>query len=195
MDFSWLEIPSQIFFAEVCVVTLATLRTIYVARGQKMLAPILGFFEIVLWLFAIGQTMQNLDDWTCSAAFAIGFALGNYFGICIEKWLAIGTVIVRIITHRDADALIDRLRAANYGVTCIDGEGASGKVQIVMTVIKRKQLPSIIAMIQAHHPGAFYAVDDLQSASEGIFPTPKPTHGAIPVPIFKVLGSLTNGVR
>ena len=195
MDVSWLEIPSQIFLAEVCVVTLATLRTIYVARGQKMLAPILGFFEIVLWLFAIGQTMQNLDDWTCSAAFAIGFALGNYFGICIEKWLAIGTVIVRIITHRDADRLIDTLRAANFGVTCIDGEGASGKVQIVMTVIKRKQLPAIVTLIQAHHPGAFYAVDDLQSASEGIFPTPKAMPGAIPAPIFKVFSSLTNGVR
>jgi uncharacterized protein YebE (UPF0316 family) len=195
MDFSWLEIPSQIFFAEVCVVTLATLRTIYVARGQKMLAPILGFFEITLWLFAIGRTMQNLDNWTCSAAFAVGFALGNYFGICIEKWLAIGTVVVRIITHRDAGSVIERLRAANFGVTCIDGEGASGKVQIVMTVIKRKQLGSIVALIQEHHPGAFYAVDDVQSASEGIFPTPSSTPRAIPVPIFKALSSLTNGVR
>jgi uncharacterized protein YebE (UPF0316 family) len=195
MDFSWLEIPSQIFFAEVCVVTLATLRTIYVARGQKMLAPILGFFEITLWLFAIGRTMQNLDNWTCFIAFAIGFALGNYFGISIEKWLAIGTVIVRIITHRDAGGLIEKLRAANFGVTCIDGEGASGQVQIVMTVIKRKQLGSIAALIQENHPGAFYAVDDVQSANEGIFPSPKAASNPIPVPIFKMLSSLTNGVR
>jgi len=195
MDLSWTEIPSQIFLAEVCVVTLATLRTIYVARGQKMLAPILGFFEIVLWLFAIGRTMQNLGDWTCFAAFAIGFSLGTYSGIAIEKWLAIGTVIVRVITHRHAGDLIDFLRAANVGVTCINAEGASGKVQIVMTVIKRKQLPKIVALIQAHHPGAFYAVDDLQSASEGIFPSANVTPGAIPTPIFGMLNSVANAVR
>ena len=195
MDWPSFEIPSQIFLAEVCVVTLATLRTIYVARGQKTLAPILGFFEIVLWLFAIGQTMQNLGDWMCSAAFALGFALGNYFGITIEKWLAIGTVIVRIITHRDAAEFVDKLRAADFGVTCVEGQGASGKVQIVMTVIKRKQLPAIVALIQAHHPGAFYAVDDLQSASEGIFPTPKLRPGVIPMPIFQMMKFISSDAR
>ena len=167
---AWL-IPLLIFVAEVCVVTISTLRIIFVSRGYKVLAPIFGFFEIVLWLFAMSQIMKNLDDWRCFLAFAVGFSLGNYLGILIEKLLAMGTVIVRIITHRDAAALIDHLRAASFGVTTVPGQGATGKVLVVLTVAKRRQLPEIVSLIETHHPSAFYAVDDLQSASEGIFPT------------------------
>ena len=186
MELSALALPLLIFAAEVCVVTLGTLRIIFVARGRKFLAPTLGFFEVLSWLFAVSQIMQNLSDWMCFFAFALGFTLGNYFGILIEKMLALGTVIVRIITHRDAALLIEQLRAANFGVTEIDGQGAKGKVAIVMTVVKRKQLPAVVALIETHHPNAFYAVDDLQSAYEGIFPTPRKRPGIVPLPIFKL---------
>jgi uncharacterized protein YebE (UPF0316 family) len=180
-------LPLLIFVAEVCVVTVGTLRIIFVARGHKFVAPALGFFEIMMWLFAAGVTMKNLDNWQCCAAFALGFTLGSYLGILIEKWLALGTVIVRIITHRDAAELIDQLRAANFGVTCIEGQGATGKVQIVLTVVKRKHLPDILAFIETHHLGAFYAVDEVQSACEGVFPAARERAALIPTPLVKML--------
>lgn len=164
-------IPLVIFVAEMCVVTLGTLRIIFIARGQRVLAPLLGFFEILTWLFAIGQTMQNLDNVACFLAFALGFTTGNLLGLLIEKMLAMGTVVVRIITNSEATALIDQLRADNFGVTCIDGHGAKGKVQIVMTVVKRKQLHVVMKAIETHQPHAFFVVDDLQSTSQGIFPS------------------------
>lgn len=188
MELSSFAIPLMIFAAEVAVVTIGTLRIIFVARGQKLLAPLLGFFEVAIWLFAIGQTMQNLSDWMCYVSFALGFTLGNWLGIRIENWLAIGAATVRIFTNRDATALIESLRAASFGVTTVEGEGATGKVQIVMTVIKRKQLADVVALIEAHQPGAFYAVDELQSSSEGIFPASKERPGIIPLPIFRLFG-------
>jgi uncharacterized protein YebE (UPF0316 family) len=180
-DWSALSLPLLIFCAEVCVVTVGTLRIIFVARGQKILAPTLGFFEVTTWLFAIGQVMRNLDNLGCALGFALGFALGNYLGILIEKKLALGTAMVRVITHRDPADLIDALRSASFGVTCMDGEGATGAVQIVMTVVKRKQLGAVVGLIEAHHPQAFYAVDEVQSAASGIFPTPRRRHvGVLP---------------
>src|SRR5438445_8375460 len=74
-------LPLLVFFAETCVVTLSTVRTIFVARGWKSLAPLLGFFEVSIWLFAITQVMQNLTNLSCSIAFAGGFSLGNFLGI------------------------------------------------------------------------------------------------------------------
>jgi uncharacterized protein YebE (UPF0316 family) len=180
-------IPVLIFAAEVCVVTVGTLRIIFVSRGQKILAPLLGFFEILIWLFAIGQTMQNLNNVACFLAFALGFTLGNWLGILIEKKLAMGTVIVRVITHRDAADLIAALRAASFGVTCVDGHGAKGKVQIVLTVVKRKQLAEVVALIEAYHPHAFYAVDELQTASEGIFPAARKRPGVLPSLVKDIL--------
>ena len=171
-DLSALQLPLIIFLAEVCVVTISTLRIIAIARGQTLVAPVLGFFEVTIWLFAIGAVMKNLDNITCALGFALGFTLGNFLGILIEKKLALGTVVVRIITHRDASELIERLRAASFGVTSMVGHGSTGAVQIVMTVVKRKQLGGVVAMIETHHPQAFYAVDEVQSAAAGIFPAP-----------------------
>jgi uncharacterized protein YebE (UPF0316 family) len=185
-------VPLLIFVAEMCVLTLATLRIIFIARGQKVLAPLFGFAEITIWLFAIGKTMQNLEDPSCFLAFALGFTLGNYLGILIEKKLAMGMVNVRIITHRLANDLIDGLRAASFGVTCVEGHGATGRVQIVLTVVKRRQLPEVVALIEALHPNAFYAVDELQAASDGIFPLPRQMRPTVlPTPLrsfFSVQG-------
>jgi uncharacterized protein YebE (UPF0316 family) len=194
VDLSTLALPLLIFVAEVCVVTLGTLRIIFVSRGQKVIAPILGFFEVFIWLLAVSQVMQNLSVWSCFIAFALGFTLGNYLGIIIEKRLALGTVIVRVITHRDTGLLIENLRAANFGVTSVEGEGVTGKVQIVLTVVKRKQLPVVVCLIETHHPGAFYAVDDLQSANEGIFPQPKEKPGMVPISLSKTLAKTVSGM-
>ena len=163
-------LPLFIFFAELCVVTISTLRTIFVARGMKFLAPLLGFFEVSIWLFAIGQVMKNLSDLTCSAAFAGGFTLGNFLGVLIEGKLAMGNAVVRIITPKDAGDLIAALRAAGYGVTAVDARGATGPVQIVFTVIRRRDLGRVVALAKGFDPKVFYSVDELQEAAQGVAP-------------------------
>lgn len=164
----WL--PVVIFFAELFVVTLGTIRIVFVSRGMKLLAPAIGFFEIIIWLFAISQIMRNLTSVPCYAAFAGGFTVGSYLGILIPEKLALGTMVVRIITKRDAGALLDQLRAANFGVTCVDGQGATGPVQIVFTVVKRKELRMVVKIIHEFDGSTFYSVDELQMASHGVFP-------------------------
>jgi uncharacterized protein YebE (UPF0316 family) len=166
-------LPLLVFIAELCVVTIGTMRIIFVSRGMKILAPVLGFFEVSIWLFAIGQIMQNLSDLGCYLAFAAGFTVGNYLGVLIEKKLAIGSVVVRIITRKAVGDLIEGLQAAEYGVTTIDARGAKGPVKIVFTAVRRKELESVVAIIKAFDPKAFYSVDDLQSLEAGIFPAAK----------------------
>jgi uncharacterized protein YebE (UPF0316 family) len=180
------SLPVFIFLAEVCVVTISTMRTIFVARGMKFLAPALGVFEVSIWLFAIGEVMKNLSDWTCSAAFAGGFTLGNFLGILLEEKLAMGSVGVRTITHRDAGALIDELRAAGYGVTRIDALGATGPVQIVYTVIKRKELDKVLAVARRFDPQVFYSVDDLHAAALGVAPLSRRRFAGIVPSLFKL---------
>lgn len=166
-------LPLLIFFAELLVITVSTVRIIYVSRGHKYMAPMLGFVEITVWLFAIGQIMQNLSDLGCYIGFAGGFTVGNFLGILLEQKLAIGNLVVRTITSKDGDPLMEDLRQAGFGVTCHDGRGATGPVQIIFTVVRRKQLPQVIALIQHFDPRAFFSVDDVQSASQGVFPQAK----------------------
>jgi uncharacterized protein YebE (UPF0316 family) len=163
-------LPLLVFIAETCVLTIATIRTIFIARGRKGAAALLGFCEVSIWLFAIGQVMQNLANPLCSLGFAAGFSLGNFLGILIDQKLALGTQKVQITTHRDAAPLVDGLRSAGYGVTKLDGRGATGPVEVVVTVVPRKELANVVAVIEQFDPSAFYSVHDLQTATEGVAP-------------------------
>ncbi len=167
---SGLGLPLSIFLAEVCVVTLSTVRIIFIARGRRLLAPLIGFFEVAIWLFAIGQIMKNLNELACYAAFAAGFTLGSFLGMFVEGRLALGTLFVRIVTPRDAAGLVESLRAAGYGVTTLDGHGTTGPVQVVFTIVPRREINTVAGIIREFDPDVFYSVDDIQAAARGVFP-------------------------
>ncbi len=128
--FTWIILPLLIFIARVCDVTLGTVRIIFVSRGNKLIAPLLGFIEISIWLLAIRQIMQNLSNPFCYVAYALGFAFGNFVGIYIEEKAAFGKVVIRSITKTDASVLIDALRRKGFGVTNVHAEGSTGKVNV-----------------------------------------------------------------
>ncbi len=167
--YSFVIIPLLIVVARMADVSLGSLRIIFLARGRR-LASLLGFFEVIIWLLAIRQIMQNLENPVTYIAYATGFACGNLIGIYLEEKLAIGTLIIRIITPKDVGPLAEGLHARGYGVTCVDGHGATGQVKLVYTIIRRKDLDEIRALIAECCPKAFLSIEEIRSASEGIFP-------------------------
>jgi len=169
--YPWVIIPFLIFFARVCDVSLGTIRIIFISRGIKYLPPLVGFFEILIWLLAIGQIMQNLTNIYYYLFYAGGFATGNLVGIILDEKLSIGTVGIRIITKKDAAVLVEALRTSGFGVTCVDAKGASGCVNVIYTIIERIELQKVISMLEEHNPNAFYSIEDIKEAHEGIFPT------------------------
>lgn len=170
--FTWVVLPVLIFLARIVDVSIGTMRIIYVARGMKLLSAVCGFFEVLIWLVAITQIMQNLSNFVIYIAYAGGFATGNYIGIWIESRLAMGVVAIRAITRADATDLVNVLREKDLGVTSIGASGASGEVRLVLTVVKRKDLDEVIAMIKTHNPNAFISIEDVRHVSGGRFPLP-----------------------
>jgi uncharacterized protein YebE (UPF0316 family) len=167
---TYVILPILIFLARIFDVSLGTIRVIFISKGIRYLAPIIGFFEVIIWLLAIGQIMNNLTNFVAYIAYGAGFAAGTYIGMVIEVKISLGLVSVRIITKKDPGELIQYLRLNNYGVTSLDGEGGTGKVKMVFTIIKRQDLPHVVEIIKQFHPNAFYSVDDVKSVGEGIFP-------------------------
>ena len=82
-------------------------------------------------------------------------------------------MVVHITLRESASGLIDSLKQAGYGVTALEAQGATGPVQVIFSVIKRKELTRVVAIIKGCEPKAFYSVNDLKTAVEGIFPAPK----------------------
>jgi len=167
--YRWIVLPVLIFLARVCDVTIGTIKIIYIAKGQKYLAPLLAFFEISIWLLAIGEIMKNLDNFIYYFAYAGGFTLGNFVGIYIEGKLAIGTLAIRIITAKKAGELINFLRSVGYGVTSVDAYGTTGKVSVIYTVVKRKDLSEVIGIINRFNPKSFISIEEVRKA-KGVFP-------------------------
>ncbi|HYG62686.1 MAG TPA: DUF2179 domain-containing protein [Thermoanaerobaculia bacterium] len=170
LPYPLMTVPLLIFLARLCDVPLATLRIILLSRGLRRVAPLVGFFEALVWLLAIGQVMQHLDRWTNYLAYAGGFAAGTWVGILVEGRLALGLLAVRIITQEDAPDLIERLRAKHFGVTDFAARGLSGNVRLIFTVIQRKDQGQVLEIIRAIHPKAFVSVSDVRSVSEGFLP-------------------------
>ena len=170
-------LPLLIALARIIDVSIGTIKIIQISRGNKLLAPLLGFFEVLVWLVAVTSIFQNLNNWVCYIAYALGFALGSYIGIKIEEKLAIGVQLIRIITRKNAGNLINSLRENGYGVTAIKAEGSTGEVGVLYSIVNRKNMNKIVEIIQAHNPNAFYTIEDIRFVSQPISDTIQSSRG------------------
>jgi len=168
--YAWVVLPLLIFFFRICDVSLGTIRVIFIAKGLKYIAPVIGFFEVIIWLLAIGQVMNNVTNIASYIAYGGGFAAGTLLGMAVEERLSLGTVFVRVISNEEVSGLVSWLRERSYGVTVADGEGSKGKVKIILSVINRHDLDEVIRGIHRVLPRAFYSIEEVKSVDEGIFP-------------------------
>jgi len=160
----------MIFFARICDVTIGTFRIILVSRGERLYASVAGFFEVLIWIVVVSQVMNNVGGLLNYVAYAAGFAMGNFIGITLERRLAMGMVVMRVITDKPADELIEHLKQEYHGVTNIAARGVSGEVRLVLAVIKRKDIPFFLEIVKNYNPKAFVSVEDVRLLSETHLP-------------------------
>ncbi len=175
--FVWVILPLLIFLSRIADQSIGTMRLIFVSKGYKLYAPLLGFFEVIIWLIAVGQIFKQLDNALYYIAYGAGFAAGNYVGIILEERISLGTVVVRIIPKKDTSQLIDYLREKNYGITMMDAVGGRGPVQVILTIIPRKRVKELVNIINTYNPNAFYSIEEVRSVSNGVIPQARKING------------------
>jgi uncharacterized protein YebE (UPF0316 family) len=164
--FSYFLLPILIFIARIADVSINTIRIIYVLGGRRWTATLLGFFESLIWLMAIRQIFEHMDNWICYVAYPAGFASGIFVGMIIEEKIAYGKVIVRIITRRKVNILIDYLNSQQYRYTHVNAEGPEGHENLVFTVLERDHLEDLLYYLKDILPTAFYTVEKVNRATE-----------------------------
>ena len=172
--FSYVLMPLLIFMARICDVSIGTIRIIFVSKGKRNIAPILGFFEVLIWITAISKIMQNLDNYINYIAYAAGFATGNFVGMIIEEKLAMGIMMIRIFANEKGPELVQILNVNGYGATVVEASGARDKVHLIYTIIQRNELANVLNIITSFNPRAFYTIEDVKAVNEGIFGPKKP---------------------
>jgi len=166
---NYLLLPLFIFLARIFDVSLGTLRIIFVTKGMRIIAPLVGFFEVLIWLLAISRIMQDLDNWVSYIAYAGGFATGNFVGMYLEERLAIGHEMIRVITRKDATSLIEELREMGYGVTSVKAEGIEGEVAVIYIIARRRMISEVLDKINYFNPRALYTVESIKYVNKEIF--------------------------
>ena len=169
---TWVVLPLLIFMSRILDQSIGTLRIIFVSKGYRYIGPILGFFEVIIWLLAVTQVLKHLYNPLSYIAYGAGFAMGNYVGIRLEEKISIGSVLLRMIPNRDPSNLVRQFRENGFGVTVVDGQGGSGPVKIVFTIMKRKRINQAISIINNHHPNSFYTIEEIKTVREGFFGLP-----------------------
>jgi uncharacterized protein YebE (UPF0316 family) len=164
--FHWLQtapvpiLAALIFCLRIVDVSLGTIRTISVVEGRLRLSVLLGFFEVLIWITAVSQVIQRIDESPLLLlAYAAGFASGNAVGILIEQRIAMGTCVVRFISMERGPLLADALRENGRPVTTFVGQGRDGERQLVYVIVPRKQVGTLLDAARAVDPGVFYVVE------------------------------------
>lgn len=163
---NYVIMPLLIFVARIGDVSINTLRIMFMMNGKKNIVPILGFFEALIWLLAIGQIFQNVDNPLSYLAYAGGFATGTYVGMTLDEKLALGRVLVRVITPKTSPLLLEFMKERNYRFTNVGAEGRYGKVNLLFTVMKRDQLTEFISKVKELEEKAFYTIESVKRVSE-----------------------------
>lgn len=171
--FDWygnVALPLIVFASRVGDVSLGTMRIILTARGRRNLAPFLGFLEVLIWIVVVSRLVTHTRTPLAFLGYAAGFALGNFVGMYIEEWFAIGYVIVRVILQKKGEELFKALQGEGFGVTIFDGWGTQGPVKLVFTVVRRRDLKRVVHIIRSVSPTSFFSVEDIRMAHAGVFP-------------------------
>ena len=151
----------SIFLLRLLDQTLGTLRILYVIKGKPLFGAILGFIESAIWIVAISQVIQDLNDPFLIFGYALGFAAGTIMGSYIENTIAIGDIVVRIFVPKDSDSekVAEELRTNGLGVTIINGEGMQGEVTIAWCVTPRKRLKEVMKIVSVITPDAYVTTE------------------------------------
>ena len=152
--------PALIFALRVVDVSMGTMRVLTIMRGARVLAALISFFEILVWVVAAGAVIQNLASPLYAVAYAGGFASGTAVGMWLEGKLALGVCSVRVFSTHSQDELVETLRECGYGVTEQEGRGREGPVAILHAVVRRRDVRDVTRTVEQFDPDAFVTIQN-----------------------------------
>ena len=159
--------PLAIFALRIVDVSLATVRMLLAVRGYKRLVPFIGFFEVLVWILAVGNAVKFLDSPPHLLGYAGGFAAGSAVGLWIEEKLALGIASLRVMSAHGGVEIAEALRERGFGVTEFAAQGRDGRMEVIYAVLRRRHLPLALAQVAAWDPDAFVTVEEPRAIRRG----------------------------
>ncbi len=177
LELSPIQLGMLIFCLRIVDVSIGTLRTLAVVNGRIPLSVCLGFFEVLLWVFGVSQLFSRITESPyLIIAYAAGFATGNAVGITFERTLAMGMVVVRMVsTNYGSEMMTALTNSGAERITTFAGHNERGVVTLVYMIAPRRRVGQITRHARLVDPGLFYTIEPLRQWGSGDIPLPHAT--------------------
>ncbi len=141
-----------------------TIRTVLITKGERTIGAIIGFFEVMIWIYIASNVMSDLaNDPLKAVAYALGFSLGNYIGSRLEEKIGIGLSEIKVIVLEEhGKELVEMIRSEGYGVTVTKGEGKTTTREILTLYVRRKKVKYIVKRITDTQTNAVITTTDIR---------------------------------
>jgi uncharacterized protein YebE (UPF0316 family) len=167
MDTDTILAVSAILGMRILGLSLATVRTLLMVRGQKLFSFGISLFEFATYAISIGWVVSDLKNFWNLAAYAAGSAIGIYIGMVLEVRFVTGYASVDVISPYKAHEIAEAVRAAGFGATEGWGQGADGLVGTIRVVVRRQEIKVVLDAINSVDHKAFITVEETRSLRHG----------------------------
>ncbi len=136
--------------AKIIEITIQSLKTCMMVKGQKMKAAGLGFIECVIWGLAISTIIGTLgDNYLLLLFYAVGYATGLFLGSTIEGKIALGTSNLQLIANdENTEKIKAYLKEKGRGYTVFDGQGSVDKMNMIIIILPRREAGKLLKEIR-----------------------------------------------
>lgn len=137
-------------FAKILEISVQSLKTVLMVKGQRVYASLLGFLEVLIWGLVISAVITTLgNDMWLLLFYCVGYSTGLYLGSLLEEKLALGAVNLQIIANPKHTATIQKyLTERGNGYTILNGHGAQADSNLIIIVVQRKQSKKMLQEIR-----------------------------------------------
>ena len=136
--------------AKIVEITIQSLKTCMMVKGQRIKAAALGFVECMIWGLVISTIISTLGDNLALLLFyCVGYATGLFLGSTIEGKIALGTSNLQLIANdENTKLIITYLRENKRGYTIFSGQGSTDKMNMILIVLPRRDMKRVLREIR-----------------------------------------------
>ena len=156
--------------AKIIEITIQSLKTCMMVKGQRLKAAGLGLLECTIWGLVISTIIGTLGDNLFLLAFyCLGYATGLFLGSTLESKIALGTSSLQLVANDDnTEKIVTYLKENSRGYTIFDGQGSKEKMNMIFIVLPRKEAQRVTKQIRKLcDNNVFVVVDDVNKYSGG----------------------------
>ena len=148
----------MIFVLRLIDQALTTIRGLVVSK-KPFLGAFIGLVESAIWIIVVSKVINDIDEPVLIFGYALGFAAGTVLGSYIERFIGIGSTVVRVFSPSNSPSVAKALREENFMVTVINGEGRDGPVTICWCIVPRRKVNKVLTVIKTVNPDAYVTTD------------------------------------